>query len=200
MIEALRNVQNVRFDVTAFAEAGQKIVEIARVRFVGPNVLGGVYGVEFYAEAGFGGHETPAIDVGQNDQLEIFLQRAERCGAVGKGWPISNRVSERAGHVIRWRRRVLRAKSSQHVGEDGRIARRGGLGFLGRLVQAKFGQQRVVVDAHTACRPPRCERRENTAFPIDQGPVAVKGQYRKVGKPHPHLLREPVSRPSTQPG
>ncbi len=71
--QALRGVQDILPLDAEFRDVLQQIGEVAWVRLVGTDILGGVDRIERHAEPAVAGGETVAVDIGKNHQLVMRL-------------------------------------------------------------------------------------------------------------------------------
>ena len=85
---------NSPLPIPASARCASKIVEIAQVGLVRADVLRGEDMVELHSEPPLAAGEAQAVDIGQDDQLEMLLEVGERRGTVGKGRPVADRRTE----------------------------------------------------------------------------------------------------------
>src|SRR5690242_10376900 len=92
--QALRDVKQLLLGRAAFGQPVEQILEVAGVRLVGTDLLGSEDVVEFYLERGVASGKAVSIDVGQYNQSEMLLEIGQCLGAVGKGRPIADRVTE----------------------------------------------------------------------------------------------------------
>ncbi len=111
-------------------DALDEVLEIARVRLVAADVLGGEYGVEGDVQLAIAGCERGPIDIRQDHQSVVLFQVGERCGRIGKRRPLSDAFTEGPGVVLGNGNRELLGNPLLNGGEQLRVAH----GRRGRLL------------------------------------------------------------------
>ena len=127
-----------------------QIGEIARVGLVGADVLGRVDGIEMYAELLVARREAHAIDIREDDELEVTLEIGKRFGAVRKGRPSGDRGAEPVVEIGIDARAPNFREPGVDDGEQRRVAKRRRLFLLSLLLLAEGIERFLAGDLQMA--------------------------------------------------
>ena len=163
--------------------------EVGVGRLVGADVLGGVDGVELDPELAVGGGDAVAVHVGQNDELVVPLEDAQRVGGVRERRPVRHGGAERLVEVRARLQLEGLGDASMHVREQLGIAQAGCGLFLPALAPGERKQPGLAGDVGGAGHPgagvahdQRLQRVPDPAFPVDKSSVAVEREDAVVGQ------------------
>src|ERR1700756_1600335 len=90
MVDAIRDMQCIVLTNAHRGEGGEQIFEVVSRRLVRTNVLSCHDGVKVNSELLICGSETAVVHIGDDNQLEIFLQILQRTCRVWECRPVSN--------------------------------------------------------------------------------------------------------------
>ncbi len=172
------------FAIPTVVQLREHVVEVARRRLVGADVLGGVDAVEGDAELFVAGREALVVDVGEDEEPVMLLEVAKRLGRIGEGRPVPDRAAIGHAFAPACGRAPFLREPPIHDREQVAIELRRRLDLLEGLVP-RVGFENVVA-GKLAGRPfdERPERLEHPRFPVDQRAVAVEGQGFEVCEFH----------------
>ena len=182
VVQALRGVQNVGFvDPQVRFQVREQILEVRVGRLVGPDVLGGVDGVELDAELAVRRGDAVAMHVGQDDECVTPLEDAQGLRGIRERRPVRHRGAEGLVELdARLETEALR-DAPVHACEQLRIAQTG-RGVLVLILESREGgERRGTGDRRAAvAHDQRLQRVPDSALPVDQGAVAVERQDTKI--------------------
>ena len=142
--QALGGVEDLPLLDAVGGKRGDHAFEVPQRRLVRADILCGDDPVELDAEAPVAALEALAIDIGEDAELEVLLEVAERLGRIREGRPVGYGRAE--ARVLLRRARdapLLRdAASARRRAASSRPCR--GLGLLRRLVAGEGLEDRVV--------------------------------------------------------
>ena len=168
---------------TPFVDRLEEALEVRRGRLVRVDVLGGDHRVELDAEPRRGVvEEHRPVDVRQDDQLGVVLERAEPVGDVVEHRPVVEGRGERLGVGVVRLDAELPSDVAVHPPQDFAVAQRRPRRLVRRLRPRVRGEQVVVGWRDPVARRPRAQGGEDPGLPVGERAVAVERHARGGGE------------------
>ncbi len=143
--EALGDVQQLLARDAHLVDFREQRLEVARVRLVGADVLGGQDRVELNSQPPVAAGEGLPVDVREDDQLVALLQPLQRLRRIGEGRPFRDRGADLHREPLGNIDAVCFPGRDDAAGDDLRIAHVRVLALGGRLGLCVSLQERVEV-------------------------------------------------------